>query len=72
MKNTRHEEKPIRNFFYALLCIFTSIAFVGFWCSVIFEKIPYRDDIFVVCSVILAVAVIMGIITPLFKILKKR
>ena len=71
MKN-EHKNKPVRNFFYAFFCVVVAFAFTGFSYTWYFENTPYRMEIFFACSLILILAVLFGIIKPLFKLSKKR
>lgn len=66
----QHKEKPIRNFFYTVFCIVISLAFVGFWFSLLFTQTMYRNEILIISAAFLILAVIFGIITPLFKLKK--
>lgn len=71
MKN-KHKERPIRNFFYTVFCIVISLAFVSLWYSLLFPQTAYRNEILIVSASVLIIAVIFGIILPLFKLIKKR
>jgi hypothetical protein len=49
-----------------------AFAFTGFSYTWYFKNTPYRMEIFVACALILILAVLFGIIKPLFKLSKKR
>ena len=66
-----HKNKPARNFLYAVLCILTSLAFVAFWSALLVSAVPYREEVFIVSFIIIVLSVFLGIIKPIYKLIKK-
>ena len=68
----KHKLHPIRNLMYVIVCIIASLAYVFFWYSFVSHDIPYRNLILIISAVIIGLSIILGIILPLSKLLRKR
>ncbi len=69
-QNEKHPSHPVRNFFYLLWSLVNTLAFVGLF-VVITLPVPYKPVVNFVLLVVLLLAVVFGIIRPLFKLKRK-
>ncbi|MBE6568243.1 MAG: hypothetical protein E7657_06265 [Ruminococcaceae bacterium] len=66
-RETEHRAHPVRNFFYVLYSFLNIIAFVGFFYALYSVTLPMRTLILILTGIILALALAMGVIRPLFR-----
>jgi hypothetical protein len=66
-----HRERPVRNFFYTLWCVFTAAAFTVA-SYVLYYNPRYKEVILTGCISVIVISLLLGVISPLFKTIFKR